>query len=228
MKLTYHRAVVLLCLALAGCAGAREQPAALVPTQLPTLPPFSSTSAQLPGAISGGDELGLGSEFRWICRCDLAKNFPSELEYAAGIKELRTTAHPAGLIPWFRFPGNGNFAFVNLDNTQFVHGASVVLKDLERQDQFDAVFVEEFLAAWKLGMLELAPDAVEIGDVSVGDKSVGVTATPMIDGSSWRLNAVSFRKGGVGAFVFELYPAQADGPGDIVKIAQTYAMIVGR
>jgi hypothetical protein len=227
MTQAHHAAVVLLCLALAGCAGAPEEPAAVVPTQLPTLPPFSSTSAQLPGAVSSGEELGLGPEFIWICRCDLAKNFPPDLEYAAGIKELRTAEHPAGLIPWFRFPGNGSFTFASVDNTQFVHGASVVLKDLERQDQFDAVFVADFPAAWKLGMLELTPDVVEIMDVSVGDASVGVTANPMIDGFAWRLTAVSFRIGGVGAFVFTLHPSEVDGPGDIVEIAQMYADSMG-
>ena len=223
MKHAYHAAVLLACLALAGCGGASGNPAAVAPEQLPTLPPFSSTSAQLPGAVSSGDELGLGPTFLSICRCDLAKKLPAGLEYAAGVKELRDATYPTALIPWFRFPVNGNFAFVNGDNTQFVAGGSVVLKDRERQTQFDAVFVKEFPANWKLSLPELTPDAAQIEDVSVGDTSVGVTANPTIDGSAWRLNAVSFRDGDAGGFVFTVYPATAEGPGDIVKIAQLYA-----
>ncbi|MFH1184922.1 MAG: hypothetical protein V1755_07770 [Chloroflexota bacterium] len=181
------------------------------------------TPTPLPGEINNPAVLGLGAEFVPICRQCLNKVFPSDLAYAAGMKELRNSQYPDGLIPWFRFQIKKFFAFANGDNTRFVEGNTVFLTDPKDQAVFDDLFIAKFYANWNQSVQQWTPDAAEIKDVTVGDKSVGATAELTVDGFAWRLSAVSFRAGDVGAFVFTLYPAAADAPGDIVKIARMYA-----
>jgi hypothetical protein len=191
------------------------------PTPLPTLALFTHTWR--PGDIASSDQLGPGPELAQICRDCLRTYFPADLDYAAGLKELRNSTYPDGLIPWFKYPPQGNYAFVNAEHTEFVEGFTVALKDDERQAEFDDLFVSQFLGRMQETLASLAPDTSAIAAVAVGDKSVGVTSDPTANGTAWRLNVVSFREGAVGAFVFCLHPAAGPPPNDVVKMAELYA-----
>jgi len=210
---------VLIVLLLTACATVPRT--AVAPTTIPTPFPFPTRSAL---AFSYGTELGLGYEFQKIWRgYDLTARFPAALVYAAGIKEFRDSTYPDALIPWFRFPAKNNFAFGTSDNTQFVEGSSVLLKDAESQETFDDLFIAQLLPLEQKSVSEWTSDVAPIQDVAVGDKSSGIVAQPTVDGFAWRLEAVSFRLGDIGAFVFTLYPAAATAPADVVKLAQVYA-----
>ena len=208
---------VLILLLLTACATVPPT----TPSPLPTLAPFTHTWR--PGDITSGDQLGLGPELAQICKDCLRTYFPADLDYAAGLKELRNSTYPDGLIPWFKYPPQGNYAFVNAEHTEFVEGFTVALKDAERQSAFDDLFVARFFPLMHQTLLEWSPESLELKDVTVGDKSSGIVAQPTVSGFAWRLEAVSFRVGDLGAFVFSLYPAGADAPNDIAKIAQLYA-----
>ena len=217
-----------VCALLLAACGA-VPPAAAPPTSAPASPP---TATPRPGEVNNGQVLGLGPEFAFICRKCVNEHFPAAgLEYAAGLQELKNEAYPKGIIPWFHFQTQGFFGFGNGGtqqpadpaNPQMVYGSSVVLSGAEDRSTFDALYITDFATKIGSSMPEGSPGASEIKDVAVGDMSAGATAEATVNGSSWRLNAVSFRQGDVGAFVFTLYPAAANAPADIVKVAQLYA-----
>jgi hypothetical protein len=229
-------ATLTLCIALTACGPAAAGPSGAAPTEAPTSPPPPAAAAtstvaptavptptSAPGEISSADQLGLPAGFVPISSDDLALKYPAKLVYSGGIKVEKDQFFPQGLIPWSQFPKQAGFAFTNSDNTQFVHGFTVALAGPKDQSSFDALFVSEFFAKMRLSVLRWTPNAAKIKGVAVGDKSVGVTSSPKIDGAAWTLNVVSFRVGDTGAFVFTLYPAAATAPIDIVKLAEMYA-----
>jgi hypothetical protein len=242
MKHILLSASLFLCLVLAACGPASASPAAAVPTEATTsapppiatltataaptsspTPTLAPTPTSAPGEISSATQLGLAADFVPISSDDLTLKYPPKLVFAGGIKEQKDQIYPLGLIPWFQFPLKARFGFTNNDNTQFVYGYTVVLATSKDQASFDALFVSEFFAKMRISVLQWTPNAAKIKNVAVGDKSVGVTSSPNVDGSAWNLNVVSFRLGDTGAFVFTLYPASASAPIDIVKLAQVYA-----
>ncbi len=201
---------------------------AAAPTEVPTAtvapsPTVAPTPTSAPGTFSSAAELGLPPEFASIPKDDLAAKVPPKLLAAAGLKEDEADPYYAvDQVHWFQFPVKASFGFVNGDNTQFVYGYTVALTDPKDQSGFDSAFVAEFFAKMRLSVLPWTPNAAKIKDLSIGDKSSGVTAQPKIDGFVWSLNAISFRVGDTGAVVFTLYPGSASAPIDIVKLAQAY------
>ena len=249
MKIHLHRrtllvqmlAVCVLGIPSCGAPAAAPSPTAAPPTvpatsaPQPTVAPTATvaptiapTPTSAPGVISSGDQLGLAAEFVPISKDDLAQKIPPELAPAAGISEPSKQSSisqtcPGCVIHWFQFPVKASFAFVNADATKFVYGYTEDLSGPKDQSTFDTFFVDNFFANMRLNVLQYTQDAKKIKDLSVGDKSSGVTARPAPHGVAWQLNVVSFRVGSTGAFVFTLYPGAADPPIDIVKLAQAYA-----
>jgi len=182
-------------------------------------------------AVSNGEELGLGPEFTPVCRNCLGNFVPFDLYDAGGLKELRHSPYESGLIPWFRFPVKCFFAFTNAapplylkdNHLQLVYGFSVALDRPEDQTSFDDLFISEFPALEQQTLMEWTSDASPIQGVAVGDRSAGVAAKPVVNGFAWSLNAVSFRVGDIGGFVFALHPAAMGASNDIAQIAQLYA-----
>lgn len=225
---------VIQFLVLAGCATPAASSTSLPPTEAPTtLPPTEAPTAtatseptptSAPGEIGSGNQIGLGADFVAVPKDDLAGKMPPELLIAGGLKEWPKSYPYYSVTPhWLEFPAKASFAFANADSTEFVYGYTVALPDAKDQTRFDSSFVDEFYAKERLEVLIYTQDSARIKDLAVGDKSSGMTAKPVVHGFAWRFNMISFRVGSTGAFVFTLYPASADAPIDIVKLAQTYA-----
>jgi hypothetical protein len=199
----------------------------------PTQSPISELRTSTPpgAAVSSGEELGLAPTFTPVCRNCLGYFVPPDLYDAMGLKELRSSPYVSGLIPWFRFPVKCFFAFTNAvpplylkdNNLQLVYGFSVALDGPQDEKSFDELFIAEFPALEQQTLTAWSSDATPIQGLAVGDSSVGVAARPTVNGYVWALNAVSFRVGQSGGFVFTLYPARARAPEDILRIARLYA-----
>ena len=172
----------------------------------------------MPGEIATGDQLGLGAEFVALSKDDLSQKVPALLLPAAGFEENPDNPFQ---VKWSQYPVKASFAFANSDNTKFVYGYIVDLPELKDQSAFDASFIGEFFA--KMRLTTYPPDVSKIKDITVGEKSVGVTAKYKIENTIWRLNVVVFRIGSVGAFTFTLFVEDAGSPVEIGKLAQLYA-----
>jgi hypothetical protein len=225
--LTAH--ALALAFILAACTDLRGAIYSGVPRATPIPELRMSTPPGQP--IRTGGELGLGKGFMPVCRDCLGYFVPPDLYSAAGLKELRKSPYVSGLIPWFRFPMKCFFAFTNAvpplylkdQDLQVIYGFSVALHSPEDQKDFDDVFITEFPALERQSLLSWTSSATVISGVTVGDQSVRVAANASLNGYEWRLQAISFRQGDVGGFVFTLSPAAAKAPQDILQIAQLYA-----
>jgi hypothetical protein len=174
--------------------------------------------------ISSPDEVGLPAGFAAVPKDELAAKVPPELLTAAGFKEDKTDPYfSTDQLAWFQFPVKASFGFANADGTQFVYGYTVDLSGPKDAVTFDARDGEELVIKTQVALFHATKDVKRIKDVAVGDKAFGVTAKPIVKHFAWVLNVVPFRLGTTGAFVFTLYPASAEPPIDIVKLARAYA-----
>ena len=197
---------------LAPIEPATSAPQATVAPSATAAPTIAPTPTSAPGIISSAEQLGLPAGFVAVPKDDLAQKVPPELLRAAGLKEDKTDPYfSTDQVAWFQFPVKASFAFANGDNTQFVYGYTVDLSGPKDAVTFDARNGEELVIKTGVSLFFATKDIVRLKNLEVGDKAFGVTAKPIVKDFAWRLNVVTFRLDGTGAFVFTLYPAAADG-----------------
>jgi hypothetical protein len=232
LRQIYIVGILIISILLTGCSTSSGSPttAALSPTQpsIPTSPPTAEATAvptmaptSIPTPAPGTMDpvkLGLSSDFVAIPMTDLGKKIPAKFQTIAGFAEDSKNTFQ---VKWTQFPLENSFAFTNSDSTSSLYGFTVSLPETKDQNLFDSTLMGSFYAEMRL--TTYPPDVSKIKDVTVGDKSVAVTAKYKIDNAMWHLNVVVFRINKVGAFVFTLYNETAGSPIDIGKLAQAYA-----
>jgi hypothetical protein len=225
---------LVVCLALTACGSAPANPTPAAPAELPTsapqqtvapsatvAPTTAPTPTSAPGVISSADQLGLAADFVALPKDDVILKVPPELLVTRVlIEDPKNPFHNITAVNWLQFPVKASFAFAKADNKEFVYGYTVTLSDSKDQATFDSTFVEQLYAIEKHTLI-YTQDSAPLKDVAVGDKSGGLT-TKLLSGS-WGYNVVSFRVGSTGAFVFTIYPGDAQAPIDVVKLAQACA-----